>query len=200
VTYAKSKKTITNILKAARILFVEKNYANITITDIAAQANVSTGALYHHFSSKEDVYLQMMHQVLAEIKTVTEEAAQNSTGSCRERLHRSVLSFFNLSDEHLGALRLVRRDINIFADPMRHELIRAYQAAIPEQVETIFKDGIANGELQAVNTQLLSWQMVAIVEVTLHPNGRSVFSGREAMAHYLTNLFLDGIAIHDRAN
>jgi AcrR family transcriptional regulator len=197
VSYAKSKKTINTILEAARILFVKRNYADVTITDLAAQANVSAGALYHHFSGKEDIYLQMMHQILAAIKQVTEAANKNSTGSCRERLHQSVFAFLQLPDEYLGVLRLVRRDINIFVDPIRAELIRAYQAAIPEQVEDIFRDGIANGEVQSVDARMLSWQMVALVEVTLHPYTQEVLGGNQEMAEYLTRLFLDGTAVHE---
>jgi AcrR family transcriptional regulator len=59
--YAKSATTITNILEAAQALFLEKNYADVTMTDIAEAADVTKGALYHHFSGKEDLYLRMMH-------------------------------------------------------------------------------------------------------------------------------------------
>ena len=106
MTYAKSKVTINAIMEAARRLFVEKNYADVTITDIAAAAEVSKGALYHHFSSKEDIYLQMMHHFLREIQLVTEAAAETSTGSTRERLRQSLVSFLQLPDELLYILRL----------------------------------------------------------------------------------------------
>jgi AcrR family transcriptional regulator len=193
-TYAKSKITIGAILDAARMLFVEKNYADVTITDIAAAAEVSKGALYHHFSSKEDIYLQMMHHFLREIQVITQAAAENSTGSCRERLRQSLGSFLQLPDELLNVLRLVRRDINIFTDPMRHELIVAYQTAVPEQVEHILRDGIANGEIQPIDSRLLSWELVALVEVALRPYSRRVLGGRENMADFVIQLFLDGVA------
>lgn len=194
MTYAKSKITINSILEAARSLFVEKNYADVTITDIAAAAEVSKGALYHHFSSKEDIYLQMMHHFLREIQTVTEDAAKSSTGSCRERLRQSLAAFLQLPDELLYVLRLVRRDINIFTDPMRRELIIAYQTAVPAQVESILRDGIANGEIQPIDTRLLSWELVALVEIALRPYSRSVLGKREEMPDFLIRLFLDGVA------
>jgi len=194
MTYAKSKITINTILEAARMLFVEKNYADVTITDIAAAADVSKGALYLHFSSKEDIYIQMMHHFLREIQAVTQAAAENSTGTCRERLRQSLVSFLHLPDELLNVLRLVRRDINIFTDPMRRELIEAYQMAVPQQVERILRDGIASGEIQPIDARFLSWQMVALVEVALRPYSLRVLGGRENMADFLTRLFLDGVA------
>jgi AcrR family transcriptional regulator len=200
VTYAKSKETIHNILEAARTLFVEKNYANVTIADLAAQANVSTGALYHHFSSKEDVYLQMMHHYLQEIRKNMEAATKDTSGSCRERLYQSNLAFVRLPDELGRVLGLVRRDINIFTDPMRGELIHAYQSAIPEPVEAILRDGIASGEVKAYDARLLSWELVAMVEVTLSPYSRSVIGGPEETVQFVLDLLLDGIAVREETD
>jgi AcrR family transcriptional regulator len=194
MTYAKSKLTISAIMEAARMLFVEKNYADVTITDIAAAAEVSKGALYHHFNSKEDIYLQMMHHFLREIQLVTQATAEKSAGSCRERLRQSLVSFLNLPAELLNVLRLVRRDINTFTDPMRQELIAAYQIAVPEQVERILRDGIASGEIQPIDSRLLSWELVALVEVALRPYSRRLLGEGEDMADFLIRLFLDGVA------
>lgn len=193
MTYAKSKITINTILEAARRLFIEKNYAGVTITDIATAADVSKGALYHHFSSKEAIYLHMMHHYLTEIQLITQAAAENSTGTCRERLRQSLTTFLQLPEELLSVLRLVRRDINIFTDPMRQELIMAYQTAVPQQVESIIRDGIASGELQPVDARLLSWELVALVEVALRPYSRHILGNYENMCDFLIRLFLDGV-------
>lgn len=199
MSYAKSRETINNILEAARTLFVEKNYANVTIADIAAQANVSTGALYHHFASKEDVYLQMMHHYLQEIQTTIRAATKDTTSSCQERLYQSNLAFVQLPDELHRVLRLVRRDINIFTDPMREELIRAYQSVIPEQVEAILRDGITNGELKPFDARLLSWELVAMVEVALSLYSRSIVGEPEDIAQFVLDLLFDGIAVREVA-
>jgi AcrR family transcriptional regulator len=196
--YTKSKTTINTILEAARTLFIEKNYADVTIVDIAAVAETSKGALYHHFSSKEDIYLNMMHHYLQEVQSATQEVTENSTGSCRVRLRQSMLTFLLLPNELHAILRLVRRDINIFQDPMRDELIRAYQRAIPEQVEAILRDGIANGEIQAIDARLLSWQLVALVEVTLVPYSRHALGTPDDIADFVIRLFLDGIAMRQQ--
>ena len=194
--YAKSEATINNIMEAARTLFSEKNYADVTLAEISAHAEVSKGALYHHFSSKEDLYLRMMHHFLGQVQAITQNEVENSIGSCRERLRQSVLSFLKLPAELHSVVRLVRRDINIFTDPMRNELIRAYQTAVPEQVQTIITDGIAAGEVQDVDARLLSWELVAIVEVALRPYSRLILGDPEHMADYVVGLFLDGVAVN----
>jgi AcrR family transcriptional regulator len=193
--YTKSKATINTILEAARTLFTEKHYADVTIAEIAAHAEASKGAVYHHFSSKEEIYLKMMHHYLHQVQLVTQAVAENSTGSCRARLRESMLAFLQLPDELHAVLRLVRRDINIFQDPMREDLIRAYQRAIPEQVEAILRAGVANEEIQPIDARLLSWELVALVEVTLAPYSSRVLGTPEDIADFVIHLFLDGIAL-----
>lgn len=195
--YTKSQITINNILEAARTLFVERNYADVTITDIVTQAEVSKGAMYHHFSSKEDLYIKMMHHFLEQIQTVTQATTENSIGSCRNRMRESIRSFLDIPEDLQGVLRLVRRDINIFANPARHELIRAYQNAVPDQVAAILHDGIANGEIKNIDTRLLARELVALVEVAMHPYSRSVLGQTDRMADFLVSLFFDGVAVRE---
>lgn len=51
----RSLKTIASILQAATKLTREKGWKNTTIRDICAEAGVSVGAFYHHFSSKQEL-------------------------------------------------------------------------------------------------------------------------------------------------
>lgn len=200
MSYAKSSKTVSRILEAANSLFIAKNYGSVPIADIAASAQVSTGALYHHFASKEDIYLQMMLRYLEQIRTIMVTAIDDSTGTCRERLRQSNLAFLSLPDELLGVLRLVRRDINIFSDPMRRDLIRAYQTAIPEPLEAILRDGIASGELKSVNPRVLSWEVVAMVEVAIARYSRCAIGGPEETSEFVLELLMDGMATHEQAD
>lgn len=48
------------ILEAALDIFYEKNYSTVTMTDIAAKVNMTKGAVYWHFKSKNDILLQIL--------------------------------------------------------------------------------------------------------------------------------------------
>jgi AcrR family transcriptional regulator len=186
--------TISNILEAARTLFIEKQYADVTLKEIAEMAGVTKGALYHHFASKEDLYFTMMLHYLNEVKNSTRSNVESTRGRCcRERLYLSLLNFLQLPDHTLKVVKLVRRDSNLFKNPMRAELIRAYQAAVPEPVETILADGMANGEIITADTRLLSWQYVALVEVSIHPYGYKILGDPEVMADFVVTTIFSGI-------
>lgn len=55
------------ILAAAHRQFGERGYGNVTIDQIAAEANVAKGAIYHHFTTKADVFEAVLRDVAAAI-------------------------------------------------------------------------------------------------------------------------------------
>jgi len=55
------------ILSAARRLFAVQGFEATSIDDIAAAAGVAKGAVYHHFDSKEAVFLRVLEGVQAAI-------------------------------------------------------------------------------------------------------------------------------------
>lgn len=194
--YAKSAVTIANILEGAASLFVTRNFADVTMSEIADAADVTKGALYHHFDSKEDLYLSMMHAYLEETKELMASVVA-AGGSCRQRLRRFTLTFLQLPRQKQALMQLVRRDVNIFDGRERERLVRAYQAALPQQAEKIIQDGIDSGELIAGDARLLSWEHVASVEVVLADYARRRLGDPEAMANFVIGLFFDGVARRD---
>ncbi len=53
------------ILDAALALFAEQGYEVTTVAQIGARAGASTGSMYHHFASKEDVAAALRAEALA---------------------------------------------------------------------------------------------------------------------------------------
>ena len=190
---AKSESTVANIMSAAVGLFVARNYAEVSMNQIAEAGNLTKGALYHHFSSKEELYLAMMHAELTEKKSLFTRVVDNGT-TCRDRLSRLTRSFFALPHDKREIMRLVRRDINIVTEPARSELVRAYQDALPRIVGSVIADGIRDGELSPGDPRLLSWNFVALVEVTLNEHADAVFEDPERKLEFVINQFFCGAA------
>lgn len=190
----RSATTINTILDAAGRLFTEKQYAEVSLREITEVAGVTKGALYHHFATKEELYLQAVYRCLAEVKEAIEESHRSSQGeSCRNRLYLALASFLRLPDETRAIMRSIRQNINVFEEPIRTELIRTYQAALPETIELLLTEGMARGEIINMDARLLSWQHVAVVEVSLHEYGRQQLGGPEEMADSIVSLFFNGI-------
>lgn len=59
--------TRAQLVAAARRLFGEHGYAATSLQGIVAAAEVTKGALYHHFASKQEIFLAVFEQVQREI-------------------------------------------------------------------------------------------------------------------------------------
>lgn len=189
----RSEATAARIVAAARRLFVASNYADVRVGMIAREAQVTKGGLYHHFASKEELYISMMLGDL-DSKRRLFSGAVAATGSCRHRLGRLTRDFLELGDEERELTRLVRRDINTFSGEERDRLVRAYQQALPEQIEAIVSDGIRDGELAPGDARVLSWSFVALVEVVIGRYADRLFGSTDARLDYVLDLFFKGAA------
>jgi AcrR family transcriptional regulator len=58
----RSEATTSDVLTAARKLFAEAGYAATSLDAIAAAAGLTKGAIYHHFSSKREVFRAVYEQ------------------------------------------------------------------------------------------------------------------------------------------
>ena len=52
------------ILDAARRLFCQRPYSEVSMADLAEAAGVARGLLHHYFGSKRDLYLAVMRDLL----------------------------------------------------------------------------------------------------------------------------------------
>jgi AcrR family transcriptional regulator len=185
--------TEARILGAAKDLFLEHNYADVTTDMIISSAGVTKGGMYHHFTSKSALYTKMIVDDLEHKRELFGQAVRSS-GTCRERLERLTRQFLELADPDRRLTRLVRRDINAFSDEERGVLVRAYQRAVPEQLETIIRDGMRDGEVTPGDPRILSWSFVALVETILGDYADTVFDSNQARLDHVLNLFFDGVA------
>ncbi|NED94733.1 TetR/AcrR family transcriptional regulator [Phytoactinopolyspora alkaliphila] len=61
------EQTIRTLVGEARSLFATRGYAHVSLADIVQAAGVTKGALYHHFTGKEDVFRAVLEQVHQEV-------------------------------------------------------------------------------------------------------------------------------------
>ncbi|MUK90314.1 TetR family transcriptional regulator [Ornithinibacillus sp. L9] len=70
--------TIKRIMDIAKQQFREKGYAHVTLEDIVKEANLTRGAIYHHFKNKKGLFLAVFEEVQMEIANKVEAEAEKS--------------------------------------------------------------------------------------------------------------------------
>ena len=74
----RSDETRERLIEAARRLFVDKSYAETGTPEIAREAGVTRGALYHHFADKQALFAAVVER---EASTVADEIERHTTTS-----------------------------------------------------------------------------------------------------------------------
>lgn len=75
--------TRSKLLDAARIMFYEKGVAATRLEDIAAEAGVTRGALYHHFDNKLSIFTAMHECTHCEMHSVFLTSMETATDPSR---------------------------------------------------------------------------------------------------------------------
>ena len=62
------EKTRQSIMRTATKLFLQKGFGETSTRDIAKQVGITQPALYHHFSDKEVLYLDVMTNLSSKVR------------------------------------------------------------------------------------------------------------------------------------
>lgn len=94
----KAASTKAKIIAVARHLFATRGYAGTSTEVILEEAQVSRGALYHHFENKEALFAAVMEAVEVDITTASARAGANATDPV-EALLRAFNAFLDQACE-----------------------------------------------------------------------------------------------------
>lgn len=105
------------ILEASQRVFSSRPYDEISIDEIAAEAAMSKGLLYHYFSSKRDLYLETLRAVLARVSQIPDNTPT---------LHACLDVFLSYFEQAPALIRMVFRG-GIGSDAEAEALIKTYR-------------------------------------------------------------------------
>jgi AcrR family transcriptional regulator len=80
------------LIQAARSLFVERDYSQVTVRDVAALAGTDPGLIRYYFGSKENLFTAMLKETAAPVKLqlykVNKEKQANGPASFMQTYYR----------------------------------------------------------------------------------------------------------------
>ena len=149
--------TRRRIETAATRLFVEKGVAETGVRDIARTVDISEGALYRHYASKEELVWQLFERHYVEFAGRLVTLAENET-TARGRLHAMIRGFCHEHDENPTLFRFL-----LF---VQHGQLGKLAPGAPtpvHAVRTVIEQGIASGEIPPQDPHLATALMFGIV-------------------------------------
>src|SRR4051812_12881552 len=140
------------ILDAALEVFGERGLALARLEDIAKQAGVSKGTIYLYFPNKEELFREMVRDIVVGQIEAAERAVRESTMSATETLIEFMRGYWSrVRGPQFGPLfRLVNAEIHKFPD-----LAAFYAEEVGARNQTLIagllQRGIDNGEFRRMD-------------------------------------------------
>ena len=152
-----SAETRARILDAARLKFAAHGYDSASNRALALEAGLTTGAIYHYFGSKLDIYVAVYEDArrLAydrfEKAIVGHDTFAGQLAATLETAHELNLEQPTLA-QFLGSSR-----VDAARDPALAEALRAVEKASPiDFFDRMIDLGIATGEIRRKDRPLIS--------------------------------------------
>lgn len=179
------------ILKRAAEVFARNGYATSTIGDLTDATELSRGALYHYFESKEALLYEIINdQLTTFLETIN--GAMVSSDDPVEKLSQVTAAIVACNIESRNEQIIVLNEINQLAEADREKL-KGMERTIFHKIADLIKEADAKGVVTEVNNSVYAMIYLGMVNYTFawYRTGGAVKPGE--FARLATNLFLDGL-------
>lgn len=185
----RSRSTRTQLLDAARRLFAEQGFGATSITQVASASQLSTGALYHHWSTKQDLLASVVSAVHHDLAVETALGVPEGASPLASFEHAASVFLRRCGDHEVGRILLL--DGPAALGSVWDELDRRWWLG---PMEELLRQAIRGGELLAADPQLLATALLG----SLTALGRAVASHSDttetaADAQLLLRSITDGL-------
>lgn len=103
----------TELLAIAARMFARRGYSQTTVRDIADEAGILSGSLYHHFDSKEAMLTEILRQFMDDLRTQFALIVKSST-SPQEALEGLIRDTFARIDATPDEVALYQNEAGLF--------------------------------------------------------------------------------------
>ena len=149
------------------ICFFLKGYDVTSLQDIINETNLSKGAIYYHFSSKEEIFEATFHRIGEENTTALAKLCDDKSLNGLEKL-RAIFkaSLFNSNQSLILTVTPCLLNNPRF---LAMQIAQLYQIVAPKFIQPILQQGIDDSSIQATNPGELAEAIMVLSNVWLNP-------------------------------
>lgn len=146
------------LLRTAVSVFAEHGYHATSMNDVAEAAGVTKPVLYQHFSSKRELFIELLDDIGAELRETIAKATADAAGP-RQQIEQGFHAYFCFVEESTDAFRVLFGS-GARRDPEFASFARAVEASIAEAISELI---VVEGEPVA-QSLLLAHSIVGMTE------------------------------------
>lgn len=133
------------LLKIAEQLFAARGYAQTTVRDIADEAGILSGSIYHHFSSKEAMLDEILRGFLTNLLD-TFQRIEKDNNDPRQALDELIAASFDAIATNPNAVALYQNQAGLLSNQAGFE----YVAESSRKIERIWLRLLGSGQKAGV--------------------------------------------------
>ena len=173
----RSKVTRENIIRSASECFTKIGYHQTDVDEICSRANLTKGAFYYHFSSKQDLFLEILDQWINRVAERIDITRIQTPDILRALM--SIPDGFSPLFEEVGNQLPVFLELYVksLSDPdLKKIMLRSYKKFILF-FTNIIKRGVENGTIRKIDPKegaeiLFSMTVGMVMHGLLRPRSR----------------------------
>lgn len=155
----RGERTRRRLLDAAEQVFGAHGYDEASIVKITEAAGVGQGTFYLYFSSKRQIFDELVSDLNRRVRrAMSQAAAAGTTRAERERLR--FAGFFRFTAAHPALYRIIRQ-----AEFVSPEAMREHYTKIAEGYVEGLRDAMADGEVEPADPEVIAWALMGVGEL-----------------------------------
>ncbi len=161
------EETVSRIVDVASRLFLEKGYNQTSIQDIVDHlGGLSKGAIYHHFKSKEEIWIAVADRMTADSEQLFDHILARKDLNGLEKLKAIFRdSLFRSSQDNLFSIAPTTSNPQLLLSILQN----AVTVTAPKYLLPILKEGIRDGSIQAEYPEELAQLILLDFNVWINP-------------------------------
>ena len=188
----RSEETRARIVESAIKLFSNRGYNAASVDDICEEAGISKGAFYHHFESKQALFLALLDGWLQAIDNAVEASKDKTAAEAFMQMTEAFPYIFETAGE--GLPMLLEFWLQASRDKKVWEASIAPYRRYHKYFTSLIKKGVDEGSFVEVNPELASRMIVStamglLLQSLLDPKGAKW----EKVARDSTTLLLNSL-------
>jgi TetR/AcrR family acrAB operon transcriptional repressor len=150
-TKEEAEQTRRDLLDAALLVFGKAGYSAARLSDVAAEAKVTRGAIYHHFKNKAELFRALVSEKGAGANAAFQALAA-AGGTPRELLERQLtgmIEYVETDDEYRATIELAATKTEM-TDELKDYArdVRRSRRMLASYFESLLREGIKLGEFR----------------------------------------------------
>lgn len=184
------------IIDAARHIIISKGMENLTVREIAAELNITDGALYRHFKSKGEIISLLIDDIKETLLNAIDEAAAK-TENPLEKLENIFWSHLSYVEKRKGISFIVINNTISMKDKSLQNKVYGVINKYLDRIKKILHEGIKRRDFRNINLEAASLTFFGIIQCMVTLWGLSDYKhslGKERLEESF-NFFKNGILV-----